>query len=57
MEQEKIEKVNEIIGLTTQLEYIWPFHPDNPEKINVEQEFDYLMGKLKELQSEVGEEE
>ena len=35
MENTNYEKVNELIELTTQLEYIWPFHPDNPEKIDV----------------------
>ena len=51
MENTNYEKVNELIELTTQLEYIWPFHPDNPEKIDVGEEFKFLMGKMKELQS------
>jgi hypothetical protein len=56
MDNEKVEKVNKIIDLTAQLEYIWPFHPDNPEKINVEEEFELLMGRLQKLQSEVDSE-
>jgi hypothetical protein len=53
MDNTNHEKVNELIELTTQLEYIWPFHPDNPEQINVTEEFKLLMGKIKTLQSEL----
>ena len=56
MDNNQAGKINEIIDLTTQLDYIWPFHPDNPEKIDVEEEFKFLMGKIKELQDEVEEE-
>jgi|TARA_R110000744_G_scaffold150603_3_gene263898 hypothetical protein len=56
MDDSKVEIINEMINLTTQLEYIWPFHPDNPEKIDVEEEFKFLMEKLKQLKYDVEEE-
>lgn len=47
----KEDLVNDLIFYTQRMEEIWKFHPSNPEKINIEKEYQ----KLEQLISEVKE--
>jgi len=42
MTSEKAEVLNELVRVEKELEILWDFHPDNPERIDVVTRFDEL---------------
>ena len=49
----KIEKINEVIFLTKISEELWSYHPDNPNQIDVEDQYSKIQGKITKLQEEI----
>ena len=49
----KTEMINEIIFLTKISEELWQYHPNNPDKINVEDEYQKVNTKITNLQTEI----
>jgi len=49
----KTEMINEIIFLTKISEELWQYHPNNPDRINVEDEYQKVNTKITNLQTEI----
>jgi hypothetical protein len=49
----KIEMINEIVFLTKISEELWQYHPNNPDRINVEDEYQKINTKITNLQTEI----
>ncbi len=49
----KIELVNELILLTKVTEELWSYHPENPNKIDVEKQYYTIQGRITKLQDEI----
>ncbi len=49
----KIELVNELILLTKVTEELWSYHPENPNKIDVEKQYYTVQGRITKLQDEI----
>ncbi|MGB1790614.1 MAG: hypothetical protein ACPHP2_14725 [Limisphaerales bacterium] len=49
----KTEMINEIIFLTKISEELWQYHPNNPDRINVEDEYQRINTKITNLQTEI----
>ena len=49
----KISLVNELIFLTKISEELWSYHPENPNKIDVEKQYYTIQGKIEKLQEEI----
>ena len=49
----KTEMINEIIFLTKISEELWQYHPNNPDRINVEDEYQKINTKITNLQTEI----
>ena len=49
----KTEMINEIIFLTKISEELWQYHPNNPDRINVEDEYKKVNTKITNLQTEI----
>ena len=49
----KTEMINEIIFLTKISEELWQYHPRNPDRINVENEYEKINTKITNLQTEI----
>jgi len=49
----KIALVNELIFLTKITEELWSYHPNNPNKIDVEKQYYIMQGKISKLQEEI----
>lgn len=51
----KIEMINEIIFLNKIATEMWQYHPNNPQQINVVEEYQQVQDKIKELQDKISE--
>ena len=51
----KTEMINEIIFLTKISEELWQYHPNNPDRINVEDEYQKINTKITNLQTQIQE--
>ena len=49
----KTEMINEIIFLSKISEELWQYHPKNPDRINVEDEYKKVNTKITNLQTEI----
>ena len=49
----KTEMINEIIFLTKISEELWQYHPNNPDRINIEDEYQKINTKITNLQTEI----
>ena len=51
----KIEMINEVIFLTKISEELWSYHPDNPNQIDVKDQYSKVQGKITKLQEEISQ--
>ena len=51
----KIEMINEIIFLNKISTEMWQYHPNNPNKVNVVEEYQQVQDKIEELQNKIAE--
>ncbi len=49
----KTELVNDLVATTTVIDELWRYHPDNPEKKDVELEYEILKQIQKDIESEL----
>ncbi len=49
----KIEMINEIIFLTKVSTEMWQYHPNNPNQIDVEDEYSQIQDKIVKLQQSI----
>ena len=56
MTQKEADLVNELIAIETQIQTLWEYHPDNPDRIDVEFEFQNLQREALSIQSALEEE-
>ena len=49
----KEQLINDIIFFQERLDELWKYHQDNPEKINVEDEFERIQKMILSLESEI----
>jgi hypothetical protein len=54
-EIQKAELLNALLGYRTQVEEVFKYHPSNPDKINVEEEYIRLIGICSELEKLIQE--
>ena len=49
----KTELVNDLVATSTVIDELWRYHPDNPEKKDVELEYEILKQIQKDIESEL----
>lgn len=52
-EEIKNELVNDLISVTTVLEEIWKYHPDNPDKLDITAEYNQLLKIQGDIENEL----
>jgi hypothetical protein len=53
MENLKADLINDLISVSTVMEELWKYHPENPEKIDIVSEYDNLIVMKKEIETEL----
>ena len=53
MENLKADLVNDLISISTVMEELWKYHPENPEKIDIEVEYAKLEEMKKGVETEL----
>ena len=52
-EEIKTELVNDLISVTTVLEEVWKYHPDNPDKLDIIAEYNQLLKIQGDIENEL----
>jgi hypothetical protein len=52
-DNKRAEIVNNIIFLTQRMEEMWVYHPDNPQKLDIVNEYETMNGEIDKLQSQL----
>ena len=52
-EEIKNELVNDLISVTTVLEEIWKYHPDNPDQLDIVAEYNQLLKIQGDIENEL----
>lgn len=55
MTKEKAELINTLIELEERIDELWEYHPENPNRIDVESEFNNLQRTVILLQTQIDE--
>jgi hypothetical protein len=55
MTKEKAEFINTLIELEERIDELWEYHPENPNRIDVESEFNNLQRTVILLQTQIDE--
>ncbi len=55
LEEQKANLVNDLIAVSTVIDEIWNYHPDNPNKKDVIKEFNTLKNIQKDIEQEIAE--
>ena len=53
MTQEKADLINALLEIEDRIDELWEYHPDNPKKINVEQEYAKLCAEIAGIEGEL----
>jgi hypothetical protein len=53
MENLKADLINDLISVSTVMEELWKYHPENPERIDIVSEYDNLVKMKKEIEAEL----
>lgn len=53
MEEVEIQLVNELVDIQRNLEKLWEFHPDNPNRTDVLLEYNYWIERFKQIESKI----
>ena len=53
MENLKADLINDLISVSTVMEELWKYHPENPERIDIVSEYDNLILMKKEIETEL----
>jgi hypothetical protein len=49
----KADLINDLISVSTVMEELWKYHPENPSKIDIEFEYNNLIEMKKEIETEL----
>ena len=55
IEEVRAELINDLVATATVMEELWNYHPDNPNKKDVVQEYDVLKKIQKDIEQEIAE--
>ena len=55
MNQRKAELINTLIEIEERIDELWDYHPENPNRVDVEDEFSNLQRTAILLQTEIDE--
>jgi len=55
IDNQKSELIDDLLATTTVMEEVWNYHPDNPNKKDVEQEFKVLVKIKADIEKELAE--
>ena len=55
MTQEKADLINALVEIEDRIDELWEFHPDNPHRVNVEDEFHRLQATVIAIQTRIEE--
>jgi len=55
LEEQKANLINDLIAVSTVMDELWNYHPDNPEKKDVIKEFNTLKNIQKDIEQEIAE--
>lgn len=55
LDEQKAELINDLIAITTVMEELWNYHPDNPNKKDVVAEYNQLIKIKGDIENELKE--
>ena len=55
LDHQKSELIADLLATSTVMEEVWRYHPDNPDKKDVVQEYDILKQIQKDIEAELAE--
>jgi hypothetical protein len=55
LEEQKAELINDLLAVSTVMDELWDYHPDNPNKKDVVHEYKVLEKILKDVEQEIKE--
>ena len=55
LEEQKAELINDLLAVSTVMDELWAYHPDNPDKKDVVHEYKVLEKILKDVEQEIKE--
>ena len=55
LEEQKANLINDLIAVSTVMDELWNYHPDNPEKKDVIEEYQTLLKIQKDIELEIKE--
>ena len=55
MTQEKADLINALVEIEDRIDELWDFHPENPHRVNVEDEFHRLQATVIAIQTRIEE--
>jgi hypothetical protein len=55
LDQQKAELINDLLATSTVMEEVWRYHPENPEKKDVIEEYNILKQIQKDIESELAD--
>ncbi len=55
LEEQKADLINDLIAVSTVMDELWCYHPDNPKKKDVITEFNTLKNIQKDIEKEIAD--
>ena len=55
LEEQKADLINDLIAVSTVMDELWCYHPDNPKKKDVVNEFNTLKNIQKDIEQEIAD--
>jgi len=55
LEEQKTNLINDLLAVSTVMEEVWNYHPDNPDKKDVIKEYQTLLQIQKDIEDELKE--
>ena len=55
LEEQKADLINDLIAVSTVMDELWCYHPDNPKKKDVVNEFNILKNIQKDVEQEIAD--
>lgn len=53
LEKEKVELINDLMATVTISEELWSYHPDNPKRVPIKEEYDRLRVIKSDIENEI----
>ena len=55
LEEQKANLINDLLAISTVMEEVWNYHPDNPDQKDVIKEYQTLLQIQKDIEAELKE--